>query len=174
MEVLTLPIRPEDLDVHHATFVRPDLTTFCRLDELGLVAVGQLIEPDRAVIECRIVADDPWCRKCGVEGVPRDTVVRRLAHEPFGHRPTVLLVRVRRYRCEHCGKTWRQDTSKAAATRAKISRGGLEWALKAIVVDHLTVSRAAAGLGVTWHTANRAILAGAGGASSRTLPDLTA
>ena len=25
----------------HATFVRPDLTTFCRLDELGLEAVGQ-------------------------------------------------------------------------------------------------------------------------------------
>ncbi len=29
----------------------------------------------------------------------------------------------------------------------------------AIVVDHLTVSRAAAGLGVSWHTANTAILA---------------
>ena len=28
-----------------------------------------------------------------------------------------------------------------------------------IVVDHLTVSRAAAGLGVSWHTANTAILA---------------
>ncbi|MFF3247816.1 hypothetical protein ACFYWY_29765 [Streptomyces sp. NPDC002870] len=29
------------------------LTTFCRLDELGLEAVGQLLEPDQAVIECR-------------------------------------------------------------------------------------------------------------------------
>lgn len=81
--------------------------------------------------------------------VPRDTVVRRLAHEPFGHRPTILQVRVRRYRCAHCGKTWRQDTSKAAAPRGKISRGGLGWALTAIVVDHLTVTRVAAGLGVT-------------------------
>jgi len=54
---------------------------------------------------------------------------------------------------------WRQDTSKAAAPRAKISRGGIGWALTAIVVDHLTVSRAAAGLGVSWHTANTAILA---------------
>ncbi|GAA4073984.1 hypothetical protein GCM10023065_30850 [Microbacterium laevaniformans] len=33
------------------------------------------------------------------------------------------------------------------------------WALTTIVVDHLTVSRAAAGLGVSWHTANTAILA---------------
>jgi transposase len=143
----------------HATFAAPDLTTFCRLDELGLEAVGQRLEPDRAVIECRVVEPDPWCRECGVEGVVRDTVVRRLAHEPFGHRPTTLLVRVRRYRCERCGKTWRQDTSKAAAPRAKISRGGLGWALEAIVVDHLTVSRVAAGLGVSWHTANSAIIA---------------
>ena len=143
----------------NATFAAPCLTTFCRLDELGLEAVGQHLDADRAVIECRVVDDDPWCRKCGAEGVPRDTVVRRLAHEPFGHRPTVLLVRVRRYRCAHCGKTWRQDTSKAATPRAKISRGGLSWALTAIVVDHLTVSRAAAGLGVSWHTANSAIIA---------------
>lgn len=145
--------------MHHATFAAPDLTTFCRLDELGLDVIGQLLEPDRAVLECRVVDDDPWCRKCGAEGVPRDTVTRPLAHEPFGHRPTTLLVRVRRYRCAHCRRTWRQDTTRAAAPRAKISRGGIGWALTAIVVDHLTVSRAAAGLGVSWHTANTAILA---------------
>ncbi|TJZ96106.1 ISL3 family transposase, partial [Dermacoccus nishinomiyaensis] len=143
----------------HPTFATPDLTTFCRLDELGLVAVGQLIEPDRATIECRVVGDDPWCRKCGVEGVPRDTVTRRLAHEPFGHRPTTLLVRVRRYRCGHCRRTWRQDMTRAAAPRAKISRGGLEWALRGIVIDHLTVTRVAAGLGVSWSAANTAVLA---------------
>ena len=143
----------------HATFAAPDLTTFCRLDELGLGAVGQLLEPDRAVIECRVLESDPWCRKCGAEGVLRDTVTRRLAHEPFGHRLTTLLVRVRRYQCDHCRRTWRQDMSKVAAPRAKISRGGLTWALTGIVVDHLTVSRVAAGLGVSWHTANTAILA---------------
>jgi transposase len=145
--------------VLHATFAAPDLTTFCRLDELGLEAVGQQLSPNRAVIECRVVDADPWCRKCGTEGVPRDTVARRLAHEPFGQRPTTLLVRVRRYRCDHCGRTWRRDTLKAAPPRAKISRGGLGWALAGIVVDHLTVSRVAAGLGVSWHTANSAILA---------------
>lgn len=143
----------------HPTFATPDLTTFCRLEELGLEAVGQRLEPDRAVLECRVVEDDPGCRKCGAEGAPRDTVTRPLAHEPFGHRPTTLLVRVRRYRCAHCRRTWRQDTTRAAAPRAKISRGGIGWALTAIVVDHLTISRAAACLGVSWHTANTAILA---------------
>ena len=146
----------------HATFAAPCLTTFCRLDELGLEAVGQILDPDRAVIECRVAETDPWCRKCGAEGVVRDTVVRRLAHEPFGHRPTTLLIRVRRYRCGHCRRTWREDTSMAAAPRAKISRGGLGWALVGIVIDHLTVSRIAAGLGVSWHTANSAVLAEGG------------
>ena len=49
--------------------------------------------------------------------------------------------------------------TRAAAPRAKISRGGLEWALRGIVVDHLTVSRVAAGLGVSWSAANAAVLA---------------
>ena len=142
-----------------ATFADPDLTTFCRLDELGLVAVGQCLAPGRAVIECRLAEPDPWCRTCGAEGVPRGTVVRRLAHEPFGHRPTTLLVRVRRYRCQGCLRVWREDTTAVAPSRAKLSRGGLAWALAAIVVDHLTVARVAAGLGVAWHTANTAVLA---------------
>ena len=142
----------------NATFLPADLTTFCRLEELGLTATRQHLEPDRAVIECRVTDPDPWCRRCGAEASPRDTVTRRLAHEPFGHRPTTLLIRVRRYRCDWCRLVWREDTSLAAPERAKISRGGLRFALEAIVIDHLTVSRAAANLGVSWHTANTAIL----------------
>lgn len=49
----------EDLDVFNATFAAPCLTTFCRLDELGLVAIGQHLKVDRAVIECGVVEDDP-------------------------------------------------------------------------------------------------------------------
>ena len=142
-----------------ATFDRPDLTTFCRLEELGLEVVGQRLEPDRAVLACRVVEPDSWCRRCGCEGVPRDSVTRSLAHEPFGWRPTMLLVTIRRYRCTGCGHVWRQDTSKAAEPRAKLSRRGLRWALEGIVVAHLTVARVAEGLGVSWNTANDAVLA---------------
>ena len=39
-----------------ATFVCSDLTTFCRLDELGLEVCGQRLEPDRAVLACRVFA----------------------------------------------------------------------------------------------------------------------
>lgn len=141
------------------TFACPDLTTFCRLDELGLVVTGQHLEPDRAVLACRVVDDDGWCRRCGCQGAPRDSVVRRLAHEPLGWRPTMLEVTVRRYGCTGCGHVWRQDTSRAAAPRAKLSRRGLRWALEGIVCQHLSVARVAQGLGVAWNTANDAVLA---------------
>lgn len=142
-----------------ATFAAPDLTTFARLDELGLEVLGQRVEPDRAVLACRVVEPDGWCRRCGCEGAARDTVVRRLAHEPFGWRPTTLLVTVRRYRCTGCGHVWRQDTSKAASPRAKLSRRALRWALEALVVQHLTIARIAESLAVSWTTANTAVLA---------------
>ena len=89
----------------------------------------------------------------------RDTVVRALAHEPLGWRPTTLMVTIRRYRCTGCGHVWRQDTTGAAEPRAKLSRRGLRWALEGIVVGHLTVARVAEGLGVAWNTANDAVLA---------------
>ena len=66
---------------------------------------------------------------------------------------------MRRYRCADCGHVWRQDTSAAAEPRAKLSRTGLRWALEAIVVGHLSMSRVAEGLGVAWGTANDAVLA---------------
>ena len=65
--------RLADLELSDATFARPDLTRFCRLDELGLAITGQRVKPDRAVLACRVVEPDQWCRRCGCEGVPRDT-----------------------------------------------------------------------------------------------------
>jgi len=83
---------------------------------------------------------------------------RLLAHEPLGHRPTTLLVRIRRYKCGGYGRSWHEDVT-AAPMRAKLSLRGMRWALEALVIDHLTVARVAAGLGVSWHTANNAVLA---------------
>jgi len=149
--------------LHDATpeagFARADMTTFCRLDELGLEVTGQRLTPDHAVLASRVVDSDQCCRRCGSEGTPRDTVTRRLAHEPLGRRPTILHVTIRRYRCINCGHVWRQDTTKAAEPRAKLSRRGLRWALEAIVCQHLTIARVAEGLGVAWNTANDAVLA---------------
>lgn len=149
--------------MHHATFASPDLTVFCRLDELGLEAVGQRLEPDRAVLECRVAGSDPWCRGCGSQAISRGRDARLLAREPFGHRPTTLLVRVRRYACLGCGRSWREDLTAAAPARAKLSRGGMRWALEAIVLDHrLFTIQGVAGVWV-W-------LACRGGCEGRGLP----
>ena len=88
-------------------FDRPDLTAFTRLDDLGLEVTGQHIEPDHAVLACRITGEDRWCRRCGCQDKARDTVIRRPAHEPYGWRPTILHVSVRRYRCPECAHVWR-------------------------------------------------------------------
>ena len=141
------------------TFATADLTTFARLDTLGLQVTGQFLEPDRAVLACRVIGGDVTCGRCGEQGRPRDSTTRRLAHEPFGWRPTILLVTVRRYRCDRCRLVWRQDTSAVAEPRARLSRGALRWALTALVCQHLTVARIAEALGVSWNTANDAVLA---------------
>ena len=65
----------------HATFLPPDLGSLCRLDELGLQVMGQPLEPGRAVLPCRVVETDEfarWCRRCGCEAAPIDSVTRRL------------------------------------------------------------------------------------------------
>ncbi|CBQ74049.1 ISL3-like element ISAar19 family transposase [Glutamicibacter arilaitensis] len=141
------------------TFTAPDLTTFTNLDGLGLTAIGQHLSAAKAEILCHVTNPIPWCQTCGAAGIPRDTVTRRLAHEPLGWRPTVLVIKHRRYRCANCQRVWREELSQAVAPRQKISRTGLRWALVGLVCHHLSVSRIAEGLGVTWNTANEAVLA---------------
>ena len=102
------------------------------------------------VLACRITGEDRWCRRCGCQGICRDTVVRLLAHEPCGWRPTIVHVSVRRYRCPECAHVWRQDMSQAADPRAKLSRAAVRWALTGLVVHHVTVARISQALGVYW------------------------
>lgn len=64
----------EDLDVSDAIFSASGLTMFCRLDGLGSEVTGQHVTPGRAVLECRIVDADDWCRNCGGRGLARDMV----------------------------------------------------------------------------------------------------
>ena len=142
----------------NTTFDRPDLSAFTRLDGLGLEVTRQRVGGDRTILACKVVGEDQWCHRCGCQGEARDTVIRRLAHEPYGWRPTILHVSVRRYRCQECAHVWRQDMSQAADPRAKLSRAAVRWALTGLVVHHLTVARISQALGVSWNTANTAVL----------------
>ena len=122
-------------------FDRPDLSAFTRLDDLGLEVTAQRIEPDHAVLACRITGQDRWCRRCGCQGISRDTVIRRLAHVPYGWRPTILHVSVRRYRYPECAHVWCQDMSQAADPRAKLSRAAVCWALTGVGRTHALTSQ---------------------------------
>ena len=140
----------KDLDMSNTTFDCPDLSAFTRLDGLGLEVTGQRIEADHAVLAFHITGEGRWCRRCGCQGVARDMVIRRPAHEPCGWCSTIVHVSVRRYRCQGCSHVWRQDMSQAADPRAKLSRAAVRWALTGLVVHHLTVARVAQALGVSW------------------------
>lgn len=141
------------------SFGFPNLTEFFGLDKLGLKAVGQMIREHDALVLCEVVGAEEFCRDCGAAGVPRDTVRRNLHHVPYGWRPTILVVVIRRFQCRACHRVWQQDTSAAAEPRAKISRAGVMWGLFGVAVNHMAISSVAAGLGVRWNTANDAILA---------------
>jgi len=111
-------------------------------------------------VECRIPVgfEDPFCKACGAQGQARGTVARRLAHVPVGWRPTQLLVRLRRFACTHCRRVWRQGASTLAKPRTRLTRSAVEWGLRALALESMSVSRVAAALGISWHTANNAIL----------------
>ena len=131
------------------TFTCPDLTTFLGPGALGLTAVGQHLTAKRAVIECRmpIGFEDPFCKACGAQGVSRGTVARHLAHVPLGWRPTQLVVRLRRFACTHCRRVWRQDTSGLAEPRTRLTHSAVEWGLRALALERMSVSRVTAALG---------------------------
>ena len=98
-------------------FVRPDLGSFCRLDEIGLQVMGQSLEPGRAVLACRVIETDE-----SVSPLPMRGCAARQRDPAAGARaaavaPTTLLITIRRYRCTGCGHVWREDTSRAAGPR---------------------------------------------------------
>lgn len=128
---------PEDYGVYDATlptgFACLDLTTFCGVDEHGLVVTGQRIEPDRAVLACRVAKLDQWCRRCGCEETLRDSHLAVGARagglapdNARGRRARLPLHRLRTRVASgyHCGgRVARQGLTPRVAVGAGRSRG---------------------------------------------------
>ena len=93
--------------------------------------------------------EDSFCRYCGTRGVACGTVVWRLAHVPVGWRPTQLVVRVRRFACTHCRRVWRQDTWALAEPRARLTHSAVEWGLRALGLESMSISRVAQAPGIS-------------------------
>ena len=139
----------------------PCLDSFCRLDRLGLTVTGQIVGPEHSVLMCVPTTPATPCPDCAGPGRRHDTVIRKLAHVPFGWKPTILSVGVPRYRCVECRRVWRHDLRAAAPTRGKLSRDAVTLAVKHIVIDRLSIAKIAGILGVAWNTCSDAILASA-------------
>ena len=105
-------------------FDHPDLSAFTRLDDLDLEVTGQRIWPDHTVLACRIAGEDRWCRRCGCQSICRDTLARRPAHEPYGGRPTIWHVSVRRYRCPQCAQALPRHEPSGRSARQALAVGG--------------------------------------------------
>ena len=144
-----------------------DPDTLLDLGRLGLTATGQRITShaggrEELVVEARpVIADDDerlLCTVCGAQGRRKSTVARLLAHTPTADRLTRLLVRVPEIACKACAGVWRLDMSATAAPRSVLTHRAVHWALAAVAVDNMAVSRVAAHLGVGWDTVNNAVL----------------
>ena len=68
----------------NATFSAPDMTIYCGLEELGLVAVGMCCQGGGFVLKCRVANPVRLCPGCGCPGYSLGSRTRRLAHEPRG------------------------------------------------------------------------------------------
>src|SRR5690625_7557248 len=128
------------------------------LHDARVTITGQHITAESAALECRMVDQDNFCRRCCAEARARDSVVRRVTHVPVGWRPTQLHLRLRRYRCDTCACVWQPDTTSVVAPEATLSHAAALRALKSVVMDRLSLARVAVTLGVSWHTANDAAL----------------
>lgn len=73
--------------------------TICRTVELGVAITGAAIAEELTWIDCRPVAEDRRCGKCGQDGSLRDHVSRVVTDLPVVGHPTRLRIQVPRFVC---------------------------------------------------------------------------
>ena len=156
--------RHEDLDVPDTTFTGPDPTTFLGLDALGQDRGGTVPGAGAgggAVPHARRLRGPllPVLRGPGAGSwdggpAPGARAGGVAAHQAAGTRAALRL----HFLPAGAGG---QDTSTLtlAEPRAPLTRAAVDWGLRAPGLESMSISRAATALGVTWHTANSAILA---------------
>jgi transposase len=78
--------------------------TIVRTVELGVRITDAAVDGEITVLWCDLLTDGPGaCPGCGLVGVYRDTVERRVTDVPVVGHPLQLRVRLPRFRCVHDG-----------------------------------------------------------------------
>lgn len=140
-----------------------DPQRFLGLDEMGLRVLswrrlGRPDGPGLRQIRCEPDSHDArWCPSCGAYARVRSSWLRTLAHVPYGDDAVHLLVRVRRYECVPCSRSWSDDLEAVGAGRGVLSVPAVMWALRRVCLDSMTVSACARLLHVAWAVVDRAV-----------------
>ena len=87
-------------------FGGPGLIVFCCFDDHGFTVTGLVMIATGVVLECCVMERDLFCCGCGAGAMSRGMAAGSLAYVLFGNRSSMLVLRVRWYRCEICGWFW--------------------------------------------------------------------
>ena len=137
--------------------------TIVRTVELGVRITDAALDGETTVLWCDLLTDGPGtCPGCGLVGVYRDSVERRVSDVPVVGHPLQLRVRVPRYRCVHDGCTreiFAHDSSRLAHPGASTTRRCADYVLRRLAIDKATVAAVARELGRSWDTVNSVAVA---------------
>ena len=132
--------------------------TIIRTIELGVRIVDAALAGETTVLWCELLVDGPGrCPGCGLAGVYRDSIERRVSDVPVVGYPLELRVRVPRYGCRHDGcarAVFVHDTSRLARAGASTTRRCASFVLRRLMLDKTTVAAVARELGRSWDTVN--------------------
>jgi transposase len=132
--------------------------TITRTVELGVRITDAAVAGETTVVFADLVLDGPGrCPGCGLAGVYRDAVERRVSDVPVVGHPLELRVRLPRYRCVHDGCTrevFCHDSSRLARPGWSTTRRCAQYILRRLAIGKATVSAVARELGRSWDTVN--------------------
>src|ERR1700712_1228465 len=132
--------------------------TIIRTVELGVRITDAALAGRTTVVFADLLVDGPGpCPGCGLVGVYRDTVERRVPEGPVVGHPLVLRVRLPRYRCLHDGcvrEVFAHDSSQLARPGTATTRRCAQYVLRRLALDKATISTVARELGRSWDTVN--------------------
>jgi transposase len=132
--------------------------TIIRTVELGVRITDAAVAGRTTVLWCDLLTDGPGrCPGCGLVGVYRDLVERRVSDVPVVGHPLVMRVQLPRYRCVHDGcdrEVFAHDSSRLARPGWSTTRRCAQFVMRRLAIDKATVSAVARELGRSWDTVN--------------------
>ena len=132
--------------------------TIIRTVELGVRITDAAVAGQTTVLWCDLLTDGPGrCPGCGLVGVYRDLVERRVSDVPVVGHPLVMRVQLPRYRCVHDGcdrEVFAHDSSRLARPGWSTTRRCAQFVMRRLAIDKATVSAVARELGRSWDTVN--------------------